>query len=61
MSLIIRHYKDGNSTNQVWGGTLGTAQDIVCQWVRDGIVDRVEIRNADNRLIFQYPRLMRLA
>ena len=55
MSLRIRRYKDGQSTIEIWSGTLTSAQDIFCQRVRDGTLDRVEIRNADDKLIFHYP------
>ena len=55
MSLRIRHYKNGQSTDELWSGTLTDAQDAFCQRVRDGAVDRVEIRTADDNLIFYYP------
>ena len=55
MPLKIRQYKKDRVTEEVWTGSLTDAQDIFCQSVRDGTVDRVEIRTSDDRLIFDYP------
>jgi len=53
--LWVRRYKDGQFTDEIWSGTLTEAQDAYCQPVRDGDLDRLEIRNSSNELIFRYP------
>ena len=60
MSLRIRHYKNGQFTDETWRGSFASAQDTFCQRVRDGTVEWVEIRNADDKVIFHYPLEMHL-
>ena len=55
VSFMIRHFSSGKSTDEIWKGTLTDAQDAFCQKVRDGALDRVEIRPVGDKLIFQYP------
>lgn len=55
MSVKIRRYKNGRFTDEIWRGTLTAAQDTFCKRVRDGTLDRVEIRNVADELIFTYP------
>jgi hypothetical protein len=55
----IRHYKGDEATDEHWSQyTLEEANDILCRWQREGTVDRVEIRNAKDELLFHYPREM---
>ncbi len=61
MSFLIRHYKSDQFTDVIWSGTLADAQDTFCQSVRDGTVDRVEIWNTSDELIFHYPLEVHLA
>lgn len=57
LELRISRYKDGERTNERWGNCpLKDAQDNLCQLVRYGVVDRIEIRNSNDELIFHYPR-----
>ena len=57
MDLIIKHYKDGEVTGERWSDySLEGAKDVVCRWVREGGVDRVEIRDAADDLLFEYPQ-----
>jgi len=57
VDLIIRRYKDGEVTGERWSDhSLEGAKDVVCRWVREGAVDRVEIRDAADGLLFEYPQ-----
>lgn len=57
MDLTISYYKGGERTDEDWNDqSLSSVQDIVCQWVRDGKVERVEIRNPKGVLICRYPQ-----
>jgi hypothetical protein len=53
--LRIRQYKGGRYSDEIWSGTLIDAQDAYCQPVRDGTLDRMEILNSSNELMFRYP------
>lgn len=53
--LLIRRCRKGQFTDEIWPNTLTDAQDAYCQSVRDGAVDFLEIRNADDELVFRYP------
>ena len=55
MRLWIRLYEGGSFVDQIWSGTLTEAQDAYCQSVRDGSLDRLEIRDPTNELVFHYP------
>jgi hypothetical protein len=55
VSLWIRKFKGGQVADEIWNGTYEAAQDLFCQRVRDGVLDRMEIRNSDDELIFCYP------
>ena len=55
MPLWIRQYKGGHYIDEIWSGTLIDAQDAYCQPVRDGALDRLEILNSSNELMFRYP------
>ena len=55
MSLWIRKFRSGQVADEIWNGTYEAAQDLFCQKVRDGVLDRIEIHNSDDELLFCYP------
>ena len=58
ISLWIRHWTKGEQCDEHWNDTLASAREIVTRWVDDGMVDRVEIRDDNEKLLFHYPREM---
>jgi hypothetical protein len=62
LQLRITHFKGREMSIEHWSDqSLREVKDTVCQWVRDGSVDRVEIRDANGDLVFHYPLEMRRA
>lgn len=56
LNLRIKHYRDDEVTIEQWSDqSLEGAKDTVCQWVRDGLVDYVEIHDVNDALLFHYP------
>jgi hypothetical protein len=56
LGLKIKHYRTDGTVVEFWSDVaLEATKDIVCQWVRDGLADRIEIRNAQGELVFHYP------
>lgn len=58
MDLWIRHWKGDEYCDEHWEDTLESAQEILTRWVDDGLVDRVEVRDNDQELIFHCPRTL---
>lgn len=57
MELVIRYYKDGERTEEVWNDrTLEEARNITKGWVSDGSADLVEIYDDAEQLLFHWPR-----
>lgn len=57
MDLRIIRYKNGDITEEHWSNAeLECAKDILCPLVRTGIVDRIEIRDAEDNPLFSYSR-----
>ena len=56
MVLKIKCYKGAEVLDEQWDEqSLEGAKDIVCAWVRTGVADRVEIRDANDVLLFHFP------
>lgn len=48
-----------NSLEMIKGLPFESITNDIKQWVDDGIYDRVEVRDANGKLVHHYPRVMR--
>jgi hypothetical protein len=52
----IRNYKAGGDIEEYWTDlSVEAAKDVICQWVTDGLSERVEIVDSEGEVVFNFP------